>query len=342
VTIRILGQQILVEESELFELWNEFISQNDSSLGILPGPIPRSDLPFICMKVDSESNIVFATTRAIERYNINHKMSFFNLPLPVDCKSYLSDYSTKQIVIVIKCDDLEIYLYPIFHSDKALSKLESFFYLELPNFHREALDPHALFRAVFPALKPPALPQTVHFRDGPTALVSLKIIGIGEWTDRVENETSQMFLGELASGLNNAALESGFVRLHVLGGTALFANDAESQQVQLVFFRVCIQFARQIVEMIERLSEKMEVDVQPSVVFWRGSAVVVHAMDAKGAQADVVGDGCWAGLEIHEKFGVPGIAFACPHKEANRFPNMVRARTWQDSGGRLMDLFLVV
>jgi hypothetical protein len=220
--------------------------------------------------------------------------------------------------------------------------LDSFFFLELPRERTAPPEPHALFGAVFPALKPPELPQTVRLRDGPVAFVSLKLLGLGGWTDSVPADVSAVFLRELGSWLDRAAAECGFVRLNFVGGHALFANDSEAQQTQIGFFRGATQFGRQTVEVVDGFREKIGFAVHAAAVFWRGSAVAVHAMDAQAAQADAVGEGCWAGLDIHERFGLPGVAFACPHKEANRFPNMVRASTWQDAAGRSMDLFLVI
>jgi hypothetical protein len=344
-SVRHLSWHVSAEDGELTVLWNDFISRNGSQLGELPRQIPFSSLPFVGMKVSHDGKFLFATSRAVERYALSNS-TFFDLPFAPDCIAALDasmqNHPTKEIVLTLDWRDSTLLLYPIYHSDCTLSGVDFFFLLELPREAAARFDPHALFRFVFPAFVPPSLPQTRACREGPAALLSLKLLGFGAWSDAAPPDSVSFFLRELVAALDRAAAEFSFVRLQFSGAGAIFVNDSEAQQTQIVFFRICAQFGRQIMEAVEKISREIETGLQPSIVFWRASAVVCRAMCAKAAQSDIIGDGYWTASEIHDNYGLPGMAFSCPHKETNRFPNMVRAKTWQDMSGRHMDFFVVI
>jgi hypothetical protein len=336
------------EATEIDRLWGDFHADRAEPKCQALGDWSNQcrQLPLILMVVDGKTDrITFATNAAKVAYDIYGKLGFEDLGFAFNWKEAIrSARGSKKETAMLELDDHVVFLLFYWESDHVLDNL---IYVEVPRSEIGDLSRfriESFMRALFPVIQNPELPQINAFGVASISVVIVRIVGLGEWSDAADAAVIDRFTKEFANQADVAAGERDFTRLFAIGGDFCFANATEGQrQVQMTFFKICIDFGRELRRIVATLRRKYGTGggVFGSVVFYKGNKMNWKVEKARVVQPDLFGDGM-AGRELVKEFGMDGIGFGTFHKERNRFANMTKVRVFEDGFGREVDIHMVI
>lgn len=350
--IRMISTIPRCENSELKELWSEFVmSEGTEEREHLRRYNPKH-LPFVIIKVNSDGKIAFATKKAMETYNINREHVFFSdidfgFVKTTEINKALNERRYKREVIIIDIDGILTYIYPIFHSDELITDIDSFVFVEMDKsiVHSDMpMDVKDIVKRMFPAIKQAQLPECDEFDQTIVSIVSLRIMNIERLVETESLDVFDKFVKEIIGEMDKAASECQFKRLTVRGNTFDFVCDTEEQkQVQSVFIKTCVSFSSRLLSLISTAVEKYSFHgVHGSAVFFKSTQPKYHIGWTRCAQAGLIGSAQLFANLCHLQFSLNGIALATPHKPNNKIADMSKIATFQESSGKQFDLFIVV